>query len=115
MSRTKNISVVTIGYNKFAFEDAQTAFELMAIMSRAVQVEEKSYGMEKMTECTHFLDDSRELPELKFVDARRFNPEETAAEVKARYEREQKDREDLNQQFREAPPALPAPTDEIPF
>lgn len=115
MQRNKNIAVITIGYSKFAFEDAQSALELMALMSRAVQVEH-SYGMSNITNCSHFLSDSDTMPELKFYPASCFNANETAKEFKERYEREQADREDLDQQFKEAPPALPAPVvDDCPF
>lgn len=115
MSRNPSIAVVTIGYRHFAFEDAAVALELMAIMSKAVMVEVQTYGIDKITDCTHFLAESDELPEMKFAPAHRFNPHETLAEVKARYEREQHDRQDVDQHMREAPPALPAPKDDIPF
>lgn len=109
MTRNPNIAVITIGYKHYALEDAQSALELMALMSKAIQVEEREYGMSDYTPCTHFLSEDTELPQLKFVSARKFNPNETVAEVKERAEREKADREDLNQQFREAPAALPAP------
>jgi hypothetical protein len=110
MNRNQNIAVITIGYKHYALEDAQAALELMALMSKAVQVEEREYGMSDYTPCTHFLSEDPELPQLKFVSARKFNPQETVAEVKERGEREKKDREDLEQQMREAPAALPAPS-----
>lgn len=114
-----NIAVISIGYKHYAFENPQQALELMAIMSGAVQVEAREYGMEKYgTTCTHFLSEDSEMPKLEFVAAHKFNPNETSEEVKARFTREQADREDINQQFREAPAALPAPElvdDGLPF
>lgn len=109
MPRNPNIAVIKIGYHSYAFESTQSALELMALMSSAVQVDEREYGMSDYTPCTHFLAESSEMPELKFVSTHKFNPNETVAEVKARAEREKQDREDLNQQFHEAPAALPAP------
>jgi hypothetical protein len=109
MTRNPNIAVIKIGYKSYAFESAQQALELMALMSQAVQVDEREYGMSDYTPCTHFLAEDSELPELKFVAAHKFNPHETVKEVKERGEREKKDREDMDQQFREAPAALPAP------
>lgn len=109
MARNPNISVVKIGYNSFAFEDAQTALELMALMSKVVCVEEQEWSLREDTLCTHFLAEDQTLPELKFVAANKFNPHETVAEAKARFAREKKDREDMDQQFREAPPALTVP------
>lgn len=120
MNRTANIAVIKIGYSSYAFEDAQTALELMAILSRAVPVDVKEYGMDKMTSCTHFLEVDRDMPEMKFIAASKFNPHETVDEIKERYAREQADREDLDQHMREAPAALPAPAaiaedEEFPF
>ena len=113
MSRNPNIAVVTIGYSKYAFENSSDALELMALMSKAVQVDDSSYGMEKITHHQYWISDGDSMPALKFVATRLFNPNETRDEVKARWEREQKDREDLNQEMNEAPTeptALPAPT-----
>lgn len=109
MTRNPNIAVITIGYNSYAFEDAQSALELMSLMSKAVQVDEESYSMRNDTPCTHFLAEGSSMPELKFVSAHKFSPHETVKEAKARFEREKQDREDMDQQFREAPPALEAP------
>lgn len=109
MTRNPNISVIKIGYNSFAFEDAQTALQMMALMSTAVQVEEETWSLRDDTPCTHFLAGDAATPELKFIPVNKFNPHETVAEVKERVKREKADREDLNQQFREAPAALPAP------
>lgn len=109
MTRNPNIAVIKIGYNSFAFEDAQTALQMMALMSGAVQVDEETWSLREDTPCTHFLSGDPTMPELKFVPANKFNPHETVAEVKDRVKREKADREDLNQQFNEAPAALPAP------
>jgi hypothetical protein len=109
MTRNPNIAVITIGYNtQFAFEDTQAALELMALMSKAVNVDSHTYGLGDQP-YSYFLAEDGTLPELKFVPAQKFNPHETVKEAKARMEREKADREDLNQQFREAPAALPAP------
>lgn len=110
MARNPNIALITIGYNMYALEDTQSALELMALMSKAVQVDEESYSMRNDTNCTHFLAEQSQLPKLEFVGANKFSPHETAKEAKARFEREKKDREDIDQQFREAPTALEAPT-----
>lgn len=119
MNRNPNIAVITIGYNHYAFEDAQTALELMAIMSRAVQVEVQDWSLRDYTPCTHFLEADPSLPKLEFVASNKFNPHETVKEVKERKEREEKDRADVDQQFREAPAALAAPVevvdDGVPF
>jgi hemerythrin len=109
MTRNPNIAVITIGYKHYALEDAQSALELMALMSKAVQVEERVHGMSDYTPCTHFLDEEPTMPELKFVPVNKFNPHETVTEVRERVKREKADREDMEQQFREAPAALPAP------
>jgi hypothetical protein len=109
MNRNQNIAVIKIGYNSFAFEDPQSALQLMALMQSAVQVEEENWSLRDDTPCTHFLSEGSELPELKFVATQKFNPHETVKEVKARVAREKADREDLDQQFREAPAALPGP------
>lgn len=109
MSRNPNIAVVTIGYTHFALEDTQSALELMAILSKTVQIQVREYGLSDYTPCTHFLSDDSTMPEMKFVPMHKFNPHETVEEVKAKMEREKKDREDMEQQFREAPPALAAP------
>lgn len=116
MSRNPNIAVISIGYQTYAFTDTEAALQLMSILSKAVKVDASCYGMEKITPCTHFLDDSGDMPSLNFVPAGRFNPHETKAEVKARYEREQADRQDVDQQFSEAPRApraLTAPAAEV--
>lgn len=113
MTRSPNIAVITIGYNnQFAFEDAQAALELMAILSKAVNVDTCAYGLGEQPH-THFLAEDSAMPELKFVPAHKFNPRETVKEAKARIERERQDREDMEQQFREAPPALEAPAPEV--
>jgi hypothetical protein len=120
MTRNPSIAVITIGYNtQFAFEDAQAALELMALMSKAVSVDSSVYGLGDQP-YSYFLAEDGTMPELKFVPAHKFNPYETVKEAKARMERERKDREDMDQQFREAPAALPAPAavlvdDEMPF
>lgn len=117
MARNPNIAVIKIGYNSYAFEDAQSALELMALMSKAVPVEEEAWSVRETTPCTHFLAESSELPELKFVSVQKFNPNETLKEFKERYAREQKDREDLNQSMRvlAEPASLPAPSDDNEF
>lgn len=107
--KNPNIAVIKIGYNSFAFESAQAALELMTLMSQAVCVEEENWSLREETPCTHFLSEEQTLPELKFVAANKFNPRETPKEAKERFAREKKDREDMEQQFRETPPALPAP------
>lgn len=109
MTRNPNIAVVTIGYYTYALEDAQAALELMAIMSKAVQIDTDRYDLRNDTPCTHFLAEETSLPKLEFVAASKFNPNETIKEAKARFEREKQDRADMDQQFREAPPALEAP------
>ncbi len=109
MTRNPNIAVITIGYNTYALEDPQSALELMAIMSKAVQIDVDRYDMRNDTPCTHFLAEESSLPKLEFVAAAKFNPNETVKEAKSRFEREKADREDVNQQFREAPAALEAP------
>jgi len=109
MARNPNIAVITIGYRKYAFENAEQALSLMAVLSSAISVDSSNYGMEKITDCTHFLSDDSDLPELKFVPASKFNPHQTREEVKAQYEREQADRQDVDQQMHEAPVGLPAP------
>jgi hypothetical protein len=109
MTRNPNIAVIKIGYNSFAFEDAQTALQMMALMSGAVQVEEENWSLRDDTPCTHFLAGDPAMPELKFVPTHKFNPHETVAEVRDRIKREKADREDMEQQMREAPAALPAP------
>ena len=113
MTRNPNIAVIKIGYNSFAFEDAQTALQMMALMSTAVQVDEETWNLREDTPCTHFLAGDPSMPELKFVPAAKFNPHETVAEVKERVKREKADREDMEQQMREAPAALPAPAAEV--
>lgn len=116
MNRQHQIAVISIGYSHYAFEDAASALELMAILSKSVKVEADSWGMEKITPCTHFLAEDGELPQMKFVAAHKFNPHETKEEVKARWAREQADREDIDQPMNEAPAALPAPAvEDIPF
>lgn len=112
MTRNPNIAVIKIGYNSYAFEDAQSALELMALMSKAVQVEEETWSLRDYTPCTHFLSKESAMPELKFVPHHKFNPHETVEEVKVKADREKKDREDMEQNMREAPAALPAPTAE---
>lgn len=113
MTRNPNIAVITIGYNtQFAFEDAQAALELMALMSKAVSVDSSTYGLGDQP-YSYFLAEDGTMPELKFVPAHKFNPRETVKEAKARMEREKKDREDMEQQMREAPAALPAPAAEV--
>src|SRR4051812_28213604 len=113
MNRTKNIAVITIssgyGGSTFAFEDTQAALEVMAMLSKAVSVSHDAYTYRNDTPCTYFLAEADAMPELKFVPANKFNTEETEKEAEARFKREKEDREDLNQQFREAPAALPAP------
>lgn len=118
MTRNPNIAVIKIGYNSFAFEDPQAALQMMALMSTAVQVEEETWSLRDDTPCTHFLAGDVAMTELKFIPVNKFNPHETVTEVKERVKREKADREDLNQQFREAPAALPAPAiidDGMPF
>lgn len=113
MTRNPNIAVITIGYNtQFAFEDAQAALELMALMSKAVSVDSSTYGLGDQP-YSYFLAEDGTMPELKFVPAHKFNPHETVKEAKARIEREKRDREDMEQQMREAPAALPAPAAEV--
>lgn len=109
MTRNPNIAVITIGYNHYAFEDAAMSLELMALMSKAVQVDVEDYSLRNDTPCTHFISDESKMPKLEFVPMHKFNPNETVAEVRARIGREKKDREDMNQDMREAAPALPAP------
>lgn len=113
MARNPNIAVIKIGYNSFAFEDAQSALELMALMAKAVSVDEEGWGVRELTDCTHFLSDESTMPELKFVPQNKFNPNETMKEFKVRAEREKKDREDMDQNMREAATALPAPDTEF--
>ena len=113
MTRNPNIAVIKIGYNSFAFEDAQTALQMMALMSGAVQVKEEAWSLRDDTPCTHFLDEEPTMPELKFVPMNKLNPHETVTEVRERVKREKADREDMEQQMREAPAALPAPAAEV--
>ena len=109
MSRNKNIAVLTIGYHTYAFENSQTALTLMALLSEATQVREESWGVREITPCTYFLHEEPSLPELKYASSAKFNPSETVQEVKDRAQREKEDRQDFEQQMREAPAALPAP------
>lgn len=113
MNRTKNIAVITLstGYSgvSLAFEDTQTALEFMAMLSKAVSVSHDAYTYRNDTPCTYFLAEADAMPELKFVQAHKFNTEETEKEVEARIKREKEDRADMDQKFREAPAALSAP------
>lgn len=110
MLRKQNIAVITIGYNKYAFEDCAKALEIMAIMSSAAMVDDSKYSLNKHeVEEHYFLAENEGMPELKFVAARLFNTSETVKEAKERLDREKADREDLNQNMREAAPALAAP------
>lgn len=120
MARNPNIAVVTIGYNHYAFEDCAQALELMAIMGNATMVDDHIYSLNShgVTE-SYFLADSDSMPSLKFAAMRLFNTTETVKEAKERLDREKKDRDDLNQDMREAPAAVllvaaPSP-DDIPF
>lgn len=123
MTRTKNIAVIQMsnsyGSPSYAFEDTQTALEFMAMLSKTVQVEHESYDMRDDTPCVYFMADSESMPEMKFVPAHKFNTEETVKEAKARIKREKEDRADMDQKFKEAPPALEAPVvrieEEEPF
>lgn len=121
MTRNPNMAVIKIGYNHYAFEDAQSALELMAIMSKAVQVHEESWSLRDDTPCTYFLNKDSEMPELKFVALHKFNPNETVEEVKERFKREKADREDLDQSMRPVPEVAaiaapaPSPIDDGPF
>lgn len=110
MTRNPNIALITIGYNHYAFEDCSQALQLMAIMANATMVDSNTYSLNshKVTE-EYFLADGDSMPALKFAAMRLFNTNETVKEAKERLDREQKDREDMNQEMREAPPALPAP------
>ena len=122
MARNPNIAVITIGYNKYAFEDTQTALELMAILSKAVQVNEETWSLREHTNHTFFLIDDSSMPELKYAPANKFNTQETVQEVKDRVAREAKDRADMEAGVREVPTPLdlPAPAtvdslDDHPF
>lgn len=106
--RAKNIGVVTVGYSIYAFEDANEALQLMAILSKAISVENQSYGMGESPH-EYFMAESAGIPELKFVPQHKFNTMETVKEAKERMAREKADREDIDQQFRTAPEALPPP------
>lgn len=112
MTRNPNIAVIKIGYNSFAFEDAAAALELMALMSKATQVEEETWSLRDETPCTHFIAEDSTMPELKFVPVHKFSPHETVKEAKERLKREKADREDMDQNMKEAAPALPAPVAE---
>lgn len=119
MSRNPNIAVITIGYNKYAFEDCAQALEIMALMSKATMVDDSTYTLNKHEVAEqYFLSENEGMPELKFAAMRMFNTSETVKEAKARLDREKADREDMEQSMNEAPVALPAPTpepDEVPF
>lgn len=124
MNRAKNIAVIQLsgsyGSPSYAFEDTQTALEFMAMLSKSVQVDHEGYSMREDTTCTYFVANSESMPEMKFVPAHKFNTEETVEEAKARFKREKEDRADMDQKFKEAPPALEPPSvtivdDNIPF
>jgi hypothetical protein len=116
MARNPNIAVITIGYNKYAFEDIAQALELMAILSKAVMVDDSTYSLNKheVTE-RYFLADSEGAPELKFAATNFFNTHETVKEAKERLDREKKDREDMEQDMQEGAVALPAPAPSAPI
>lgn len=109
MSRTKNIAVITIGYNNYAFEDAAVALQMMAMLSSAAQVEHSAWELRDDTPQTYFMVNEPSLPKLEFVPEFKFNTNETVKEVKERIQREKADRADMDQKFKEAPPALEAP------
>jgi len=113
--KNPNIAIIKIGYHSYAIEDTQTALELMAIMSKAVQVEHEAYDLRNETNQTHFLADEQLMPELKFVATNKVNGHETVKEAKERFAREKKDREDMEGGILVPTLAeLPAPTDD-PF
>ena len=113
MIRNPNIAVIKIGYNSYAFEDCAQALEVMALLSKAVMVDDSTYSLNKHEVTEHyFLAEDGSMPEMKFAATRFFNTGETVKEAKERLDREKADREDMEQHMREAPPALPAPTDD---
>ena len=117
MTRNPNIAIATIGGQHFALPDPQSALELMAIMSKAVHIDDYLYPVREYTNCSHCLAPDQELPELKFITLNKLNGMETREEIKARGDREKKDREDMEQAMRpvEEPVALPAPDHTDPF
>lgn len=117
MSRNPQIAIVTIVGVHLGFEDTQAALELMAILSKAVQLENYLYSVRDYTEAEYCLADGDSLPSMKFIHARLVDGEQTIKQIKERGEREKKDREDMEQQMNPTPEplALPAPPPDVPF
>lgn len=112
MSRFEpNIAVVSIAGTKFALEDTQSALELMAILSKAIQLDDYTYSVREYTDCSYCLQGDPSSPELKWVRASQIDGHRTREEIKEQGERAKKDREDQEAQVREITekPALPAP------
>ena len=116
MARTSNIAVITIGYTKIAFEDRDTALQFMALLGNGVQVDDSVYSLNKFgVPHTHYLAEAGTHGELKFIPAHNFNTSETVEEAKERLTREQKDREDLEQNMKQAPTPIRFTAPEEPF
>lgn len=117
MTFNRNVAIIKIGYNSYAIEDAQDALQLMAIMSKAVQVDDNLYGVRDYTNCSHALAEDQTLPQLNFVAKTKVNGQQTVAEIKAQGEREKKDREDLDGGVKllVEPLVIAPPDDGIPF
>lgn len=117
MARTSNIAVITLGhYFKIAFEEQDVALQFMALLGKGVQVDDSIYSLNKFeVPHTHYLSKAENHGELKFIPAYNFNTSETVEEAKERLTREQKDREDLEQNMRQAPTPIGfAAPDELP-
>lgn len=117
MNFNPNVAIIKIGYNSFAIEDPKSALELMAIMSKAVQVDDNLYGVRDYSNCSHALAEDQSLPSLQFVAENKVNGKQTVSEIKAQGEREKKDREDLDGGVRllPEPPTIAPPDDGVPF
>ncbi len=110
MALVPNIAIVTIGSSHFAIEDSQSALELMAIMSKAVQLDDYTYPIREYTDVSHCLAEDQGLPELKFIALRKMDGHRTRKEIQEQGEREKKDREDMEQNMKDVTrPELPAP------
>lgn len=110
MALAPNIAIITIGYNSYAIEDTQSALELMAIMSKAVQVDGSMYSVRDYSNAEYCLAEDQSLPQLKFIPLRKLDGMHTCSEIKEQGEREKKDREDMEQNMKDVTrPELPAP------
>jgi hypothetical protein len=110
MALAPNIAVISIGGTEFAIEDSQSALELMAIMSKAVQLDSYLYSVRDYTSAEYCLAEDQSSPALKFIALRKLDGQRTRKEIQEQGEREKKDREDMEQNMKDVTrPELPAP------